>query len=263
MREYHPHSRELPHGAKDAGYYFVRETIAPSVSYFACENRVMNARNPSGRKLSLREQMTADLAEYGLDELTPEKKTERLNAALSNRGEYERELIANILAMQHIMIVSDLAALIRDCIALKESVDVQKLASEKKRRLAFGVALFTLVAGIAVLSATVFDKGIGLKKSCEVCLSSDKVCDTEWTSADVLSDFEDAAKNGTCSYTWDTQSSSLGDYVYNFRVSKIKLITGAVIDFLAMSYKKPILGYFTGFWTVNSHDFKFQPYSGN
>ncbi len=61
------------------------------------------------------------------------------------------EVIANILAMQHTMILSDLAALIRDCMALKESVDHKKLPSKHKKSLIYGAAFFAITAGLAIL----------------------------------------------------------------------------------------------------------------
>lgn len=83
---------------------------------------------------------------------------EQLNAAyslgqssLSALMHIRSELIVHILAMQNIMIISDLAALIRDCVALSERVSCSQIAQEEKSKLLFRSFAFAMAAGIFVV----------------------------------------------------------------------------------------------------------------
>jgi len=71
------------------------------------------------------------------------------------------------------------------------------------------------VYGTVNLEADVSDNK-GLKVSCQVCISSDGTCDTEWVSA--TSNFGEGSQSGKCSYLWDTDSYNKTSYIYNFRV---------------------------------------------
>ena len=81
------------------------------------------------------------------------------------------------------------------------------------------VDIGSFVSGTVTLQAVVSDIGVGLKQRCEVCLTNDAVCDTEWQNAAVS--FIEGAMNGTCSFSWDTSGYS-GRYYYNFRVNDLK-----------------------------------------
>ena len=51
--------------------------------------------------------------------------------------------------------------------------------------------------------------------------------------------------------------------LYDCRVSKVQLISAAVIDSLSMAHKKPVIRCFFCLLTVNSHNLQFQPDTGN
>ncbi|MCP3682416.1 MAG: S8 family serine peptidase [bacterium] len=72
-------------------------------------------------------------------------------------------------------------------------------------------------SGTVTISAAVYDEHGGLAETCEVCVYQGSC--TEWITAD--SNFEEGAKNGSCSYRWDTTESAEGIYDYNFRVKDL------------------------------------------
>ncbi|MEA2035894.1 MAG: hypothetical protein U9O94_00190, partial [Nanoarchaeota archaeon] len=78
------------------------------------------------------------------------------------------------------------------------------------------------VADNVILSATVTDNGAGLKHSCAVCISLDDSCNGGWSEENVINDFNEGNKNGTCSYPWDTTDLENTTYFYNFRISDIE-----------------------------------------
>ena len=78
------------------------------------------------------------------------------------------------------------------------------------------------VAGRIILSAIVADSGSGLKKKCEICISLDQNCDSDWTEQSVVTDFVDGSANGLCSYEWDTSPLDRTVYIYNFRISDLQ-----------------------------------------
>ena len=56
--------------------------------------------------------------------------------------------------------------------------------------------------GTIRIIAFVQDKGSGLGFSCEVCISNDGVCDTEFTKEKVVHNVKNNSNNGTCEYIW-------------------------------------------------------------
>jgi len=84
-----------------------------------------------------------------------------------------------------------------------------------------GVSVYSVgeeVYGTVKLVAGVWDDK-GLSLSCEICISSDGVCDTEWVSG--INDFNKEELFGNCSFVWDTSLFEKRNYTYNFRVSDL------------------------------------------
>lgn len=77
------------------------------------------------------------------------------------------------------------------------------------------------ISGNIVLSANVADTGVGLGIQCEVCITQTGNCNNSWNGQNVLRTYEEGDTNGTCSYTWDTNSYVSGDYSYTFRVKDL------------------------------------------
>ncbi|MBR9705215.1 S8 family serine peptidase [Candidatus Pacearchaeota archaeon] len=74
------------------------------------------------------------------------------------------------------------------------------------------------VYGIVNIQASAFDN-IGLSQTCQVCISSDGGCDTEWVSTEYNYNYGD--KSGTCSYNWDTTNFNKTRYTVIIRVSDL------------------------------------------
>ncbi|MBU1976277.1 MAG: right-handed parallel beta-helix repeat-containing protein [Nanoarchaeota archaeon] len=75
-----------------------------------------------------------------------------------------------------------------------------------------------LPRGIIYLSAMVSDPTNELAQTCEVCISSDGTCDTEWSSQGVLNDFLPGDMDGACSFEWITQGYPDQTYTISFRI---------------------------------------------
>ncbi|MFA5856266.1 MAG: S8 family serine peptidase [Candidatus Pacearchaeota archaeon] len=71
------------------------------------------------------------------------------------------------------------------------------------------------INGVVMIIANVSDNK-GLKESCQVCISSDSKCDSEWISAS--NNFSNGALNGYCSFIWNTESYSKINYTYAIKV---------------------------------------------
>jgi len=54
--------------------------------------------------------------------------------------------------------------------------------------------------------------------SCEVCISSDGTCDTEWTSSNVTTNYSSNYLAGNCSYSWNTSNYADGIYNVSLRI---------------------------------------------
>ncbi|MEM0465311.1 MAG: S8 family serine peptidase [Candidatus Pacearchaeota archaeon] len=94
------------------------------------------------------------------------------------------------------------------------------------------------IFGIITISAFVSDN-IGLKKSCLVCISSDGICDTEWTSAN--NEFSIGSKSGVCSFIWNTAQFEKNNYTINFRVSDLSDNQGTGIEKITRVIDPPSL----------------------
>jgi hypothetical protein len=55
-------------------------------------------------------------------------------------------------------------------------------------------------------------------QSCEFCMASDGICDTEWTISNVTTNLSDDYKSGVCSYSWNTSNYNDGIYNISFRI---------------------------------------------
>ncbi len=75
-----------------------------------------------------------------------------------------------------------------------------------------------MIFGIFLLSADVFDLTNPLKPSCEICISTDGVCDSEWSDQDVANDFMPGDYDGRCLFEWDTSDYDDMNFIVNFRV---------------------------------------------
>ncbi|MCK5023386.1 MAG: hypothetical protein KAS04_04390, partial [Candidatus Aenigmarchaeota archaeon] len=73
------------------------------------------------------------------------------------------------------------------------------------------------VRDVVWLYADVFDY-VGLETSCEVCVSADSLCDTEWTSDNVTGNFSIGDFVGQCMYQWNTSNVTEANYTVGFRV---------------------------------------------
>ena len=73
------------------------------------------------------------------------------------------------------------------------------------------------VRGVVWLYADVFDY-VGLETPCEVCVSADFVCDTEWISDNVTSNFSSGDLGGQCMYKWNTSNLTEVNYTVGFRI---------------------------------------------
>ncbi|MFH1642767.1 MAG: C25 family cysteine peptidase [Nanoarchaeota archaeon] len=68
------------------------------------------------------------------------------------------------------------------------------------------------------LSANVSDASNPLTESCEICISTDGICDTEWTTDNVVSLLMPGDLVGKCVYDWETANIPSAMYTINFRV---------------------------------------------
>ncbi|MFH1850682.1 MAG: S8 family serine peptidase [archaeon] len=71
------------------------------------------------------------------------------------------------------------------------------------------------------LSAAVSDSTNALRSPCQVCIADDGLCDSEWSSAGVVSDFSEGDTAGSCFYQFDSEQVSDGPYAINYRVSDV------------------------------------------
>ncbi|MFH0874916.1 MAG: hypothetical protein V1859_03190 [archaeon] len=73
------------------------------------------------------------------------------------------------------------------------------------------------ISGNALLRAEVYDSTNALIKPCEICISTDNVCDSEWTSQNVAFDLTEGSMEGNCEYYFDTLNAAQRTYLVNFR----------------------------------------------
>lgn len=82
------------------------------------------------------------------------------------------------------------------------------------------VPLF-LNSSIGVIKVSNINVTYDVNQSCEICLASDGVCDTEWTGSNVTTNYSSDNKSGNCSFLWNTTDYSDANYNISFRIRDV------------------------------------------
>ncbi len=95
-------------------------------------------------------------------------------------------------------------------------------------------SLSQIVGADFLLSATVSDSN-SLDR-CEACVSSDGICDSEWSSRDVVDFFQKGVSQGVCSFTWrvsnysDSSTYYVGMRVFDTANNSAEAVQSAFLD---------------------------------
>ena len=80
--------------------------------------------------------------------------------------------------------------------------------------------------------------------SCEVCIASDGICDTEWTINNVTNTLNNDYLSGNCSYSWNASNYNDGIYKVSIRIKDTAYNTGISSKKITLDRDGPIFKYY-------------------